>query len=198
VFSKSNFGGKVETYGFDASFLFRLERLMDPEPGRNSPSSGEELVGLSSLTMNLDFNWTQPGKVQALFIVSGNDRPHPNLLPRGEGTAMVCVSFAVARRANPVAGAFWFRGARRELVGLSSLTQPSSQWRGLLRFQLWWIDSRLGWMNRQGVFSTCIFCWKWKRAGSRGGFAAGAVRAELATTAPGAGALPKHLPQAFY
>src|ERR1700678_1138277 len=26
------------------------------------------------------------------FIVSGNDRPHPNLLPRGEGTAIACVS----------------------------------------------------------------------------------------------------------
>jgi hypothetical protein len=30
---------------------------------------------------------------------------------------MVCVSFAVVRRANPVAGAFRFRGSRRELVG---------------------------------------------------------------------------------
>jgi hypothetical protein len=69
------------------------------------------------LSMNLDFNWMQACNVQALFIVSGNDRPHPNLLPRGEGTAMACVSFAVARRANPVAGAFWFRGSRRELVG---------------------------------------------------------------------------------
>src|ERR1700678_3587457 len=26
------------------------------------------------------------------FIVSGNDRPHPNLLPKGEGTAIACVS----------------------------------------------------------------------------------------------------------
>ena len=31
--------------------------------------------------------------VQASFVVSYNDRPHPNLLPRGEGTAIACVSF---------------------------------------------------------------------------------------------------------
>ena len=30
--------------------------------------------------------------VRASFVVSGNDRPHPDLLPRGEGTAIACVS----------------------------------------------------------------------------------------------------------
>jgi hypothetical protein len=55
--------------------------------------------------------------VRASFIVSGNDRPHPNLLPQGEGTAMGCTSFAGACHANPVAGAFRFRGSMRGLVG---------------------------------------------------------------------------------
>jgi signal transduction histidine kinase len=55
--------------------------------------------------------------VEALFTFGGNDRPHPNLLPRGKGTAMGCVALAVVRRANPGAGAFWFRGSRRERIG---------------------------------------------------------------------------------
>ena len=39
------------------------------------------------------FQWDAAGaSVRASFVVSGNDRPHPNLLPRGEGTAIACVS----------------------------------------------------------------------------------------------------------
>jgi len=47
-----------------------------------------------ALPTNLDFNGTQPCQCTGFIcIVSGNNRPHPDLLPRGEGTAIVCISF---------------------------------------------------------------------------------------------------------
>ena len=46
----------------------------------------------AALPLNLDFNGTQPVSVRASFAVSCNDRPHPDLLPRGEGTAIAGVS----------------------------------------------------------------------------------------------------------
>ena len=65
--------------------------------------------------MNFNFNGTQPISVRASFTVSGNDRPHPDLLPLEKGQRLQASLYAVVRRANPVAGACWFRGSRHEL-----------------------------------------------------------------------------------
>ncbi len=76
-----------------------------------------------TLYMNLDFNGTHPVLgVQATFIVSGNDRPHPNLLPRGEGTAIAGVSLRgcpVGRIQSRVLGGSG--GSRREFFQNLSL-----------------------------------------------------------------------------
>ena len=68
--------------------------------------------------MNLDFNGTQPVLVYGL---------HSQLVvttaliltfsPAEKGQRLQACLYAVVRRANPVAGAWWFRGSRREFVG---------------------------------------------------------------------------------
>jgi len=74
-----------------------------------------------SLSMNLDFNGTQPVSIRASFTVSGNDRPHPDL-PEEKGQRLHVSLYAVVRLANPVACALWFRGSMRDLEMGSSVT----------------------------------------------------------------------------
>jgi hypothetical protein len=67
--------------------------------------------------MNLDFNGTQPVLVY---------KPHSQFIvtlaliltfsPGEKGQRLQASLYAVGRRANPVAGAWWFRGSRRELL----------------------------------------------------------------------------------
>jgi hypothetical protein len=62
------------------------------------------------------FQWDVAGTgVRASFVVSCNARPHPNLLPGEKGQRLHASLYTVVRRANPVAGAWWFRGSMREL-----------------------------------------------------------------------------------
>ena len=74
--------------------------------------------------MNLDFNGTQPVLVYGL---------HSQLVvttaliltfsPAEKGQRLQACLYAVVRRANPVAGAWWFRGSMRELFRRKSLPQ---------------------------------------------------------------------------
>ena len=50
-------------------------------------------------------------------VFSFDDRPHPDLLPQEKGQRLHASLYAVVRRVNPVTGAWWFRGSRREFVG---------------------------------------------------------------------------------
>jgi hypothetical protein len=69
-----------------------------------------------TLPMNLDFNWMQPVLVY---------KPHWKLVitlaliltfsPGEKGQRLYASFYAVVRRANPVAGAWWFMGSMREL-----------------------------------------------------------------------------------
>jgi hypothetical protein len=66
--------------------------------------------------MNLDFNGTQPVLVY---------EPHSQLVvtlalipafsPGEKGQRLHASLYTIVRRANPVVGALWFRGSRREL-----------------------------------------------------------------------------------
>jgi hypothetical protein len=70
-----------------------------------------------ALPMNLDFSWTPPCNIQALFIVSGNDRPHPNLLPPEKGQRWYAPLYVIVRRANPIAGFLEMRQPFLPLLG---------------------------------------------------------------------------------
>jgi hypothetical protein len=55
--------------------------------------------------------------VNVLLKVSCKARPHPNLLPRGEGTAIACVSLRGCVSCESCRGGLLVQGSRRELVG---------------------------------------------------------------------------------
>ena len=70
------------------------------------------------LPMNLDFNGTQP--VLVYWIHSQLVVTTALILtfsPGEKGQRLQASLYPVVRRANPVAGAWWFRGSRREFVG---------------------------------------------------------------------------------
>ena len=81
-------------------------------------NSGLKPALTPALSMNLDFNGTQPVLVYGL---------HSQLVvttaliltfsPGEKGQRLQASLYAVVRRANPVAGAWWFRGSRREFIG---------------------------------------------------------------------------------
>jgi hypothetical protein len=59
------------------------------------------------------FQWDAAGAgVRASFTVSGNDRPHPNLLPRGEGTAIAGVSLRGCASGESSRGCLVVQGAK--------------------------------------------------------------------------------------
>ena len=68
--------------------------------------------------------------VKAFILVCFDDRPHPDLLPRGEGTAMYASHYPVVRRANPVAGISRFKGLRRNPVGRNLILTSVGRARG--------------------------------------------------------------------
>jgi len=71
-----------------------------------------------ALPMNLDFNGTQPVlvyKPNSQFVVTL--ALILTFSPGEKGQRLQASLYAVVRRPNPVAGAWWFRGSRRELVG---------------------------------------------------------------------------------
>ncbi len=64
--------------------------------------------------MDLDLKGHRWCGTYYLFKASCNDRPHPNLLPPGEGTAIAGASLRGCAPVNPIARALEFMGSRRE------------------------------------------------------------------------------------
>ena len=58
----------------------------------------------------------------ASFVVSGNDRPHPDLLPRGEGTAIAYVSLRGCTSCESSRGWFDVQGFKARVCWGKSLT----------------------------------------------------------------------------
>jgi hypothetical protein len=96
---RSTFNLKRLSENFERQFNFGLKPALIP-----------------TLSMNLDFNGTQPVLVYGL---------HSQLVvttaliltfsPGEKGQRLQASLYAVVRQANPVACALWFRGSRREL-----------------------------------------------------------------------------------
>ena len=77
--------------------------------------------------MNLDFNGTQPVLVYGLhsqLVVT--TALILTFFPLEKGQRLHASLYAVVRRANPVAGAWWLRGSMREFAGDRKSTRLNS------------------------------------------------------------------------
>jgi hypothetical protein len=70
-----------------------------------------------TLSMNLDFNGTQPVLVYGLHSQLVVMTALILTFPLEKGQRLHASLYVVVRRANPVACASWFRGSRREFIG---------------------------------------------------------------------------------
>jgi hypothetical protein len=83
--------------------------------------------------MNLDFNGTQPVLMYWLhWQLVVTTALILTFSPEEKGQQLHASLYVIVRRANPVAGGWWFRGSRRKFVGENLSPGEREKWFPLL------------------------------------------------------------------